>query len=337
MALPSALTEFAPNMRRAIGALPVAILLCSFGFDWLWQRVTHFQFQTMWRIAFAVIFAGALLLSAFWNAHAYFVEWASETGLFYSFDAGLLEVGTALAARPVDEVLYLSPKYDNHPTIQWALNGRPISSFDGRRVLVLPDSNHRATYGIITYEDTQTLDALQHTFTHPQIAESFFDLARQPYASILTLANTQNASSTGYDSTRVGDFAVLDGERCRAKSSELNRVVAVTLCWNVLKPTSHNYTIFVHLVGPPNPEMHSTLWAQIDGQPGGGSYPTSQWRAGQTIIENYTLNIPENAPPGEYTIEVGMYLLETGERVPLTQNRVRLANDAVSIDSISLK
>jgi len=338
MMLPSALTEFAPNMRRAIGAMPAAILLCSLGFDWLWQHISNLQSQKIWRIAFAALFIGALVLSAFWSARAYFVEWAGETGLFYSFDAGLLNVGKALAARPNGEMLYLSPKYDDHPTIQWALNGRPISSFDGRRVRVLPDSTRAATYGIITYEDTQTLDALQHAFTHAQPVESFSDLAGKPYASILTLdANTENASPEANDAPKVGDFAVLNAGQCSGETTESTGAVLVTLCWDALKSVPRDYTIFVHLIGPPNPETHSTVWAQVDEQPGGGTFPTSQWRVGQTIIENYTLKIPENAPPGEYTVEVGMYLLETGERVPLTRNGVRLPNDAVSLGSIKLK
>src|SRR5581483_10269823 len=37
--------------------------------------------------AYALIGA-SLLVSAFWNGRAYFVDWASSSGLFYSFDAG---------------------------------------------------------------------------------------------------------------------------------------------------------------------------------------------------------------------------------------------------------
>lgn len=90
-------------------------------------------------------------------------------------------------------------------------------------------------------------------------------------------------------------------------------------------------------MGPTNPETHSTLWAQVDEQPGGGSYPTSQWRAGQTIEEHFALKIPDNILPGKYTVEAGMYLLETGERVPLTRNGVRLPNDSFSLASITWK
>ncbi len=343
MSLPSALTEFAPNMRRAIGTMPAAILLCALGFDWLAQKFVTFKFgeqaaassRRIVQIGFPAILFLALLLSAFWSARAYFVEWANDPGLYYSFDAGILQVATALAARPADEALYLTPKYDDHPTVQWALNGRAISSFDGRRALVLPDSSHRATYGIITHEDTQTLTALEQYSTRSLVLKSFSDLAGQPYANILKL-DTNSQSHPVTNVTNVGDFAILGQELC-PKIEEQSAPSDVQLCWQVLKPASENYTVFVHLVGPTNPTTGSPVWAQEDEQPGGGTYPTLQWHAGQIIVEQYNLKLPDEMPPGSYMYETGMYSLENSKRVPLTQNGTRLPNDALTFGSFTLK
>jgi hypothetical protein len=46
-----------------------------------------------------------------------------------------------------------------------------------------------------------------------------------------------------------------------------------------------------------------------------GFYPTSRWEAGEIVRDQYEILISPEAPSGEYQIEVGMYLAETGERL----------------------
>jgi hypothetical protein len=108
--------------------------------------------------------------------------------------------------------------------------------------------------------------------------------------------------------------------------------------WRVTGQPDRDYTIFVHLVGPFNPDLNSPIWAQDDDRPGGGSFPTTRWRAGQTILEEYSLEVPPGAPAGEYTIQVGMYWLPTGERVPLAApDGSRLPDDSLTIAAIELE
>jgi hypothetical protein len=49
------------------------------------------------------------------------------------------------------------------------------------------------------------------------------------------------------------------------------------------------------------------VWAGQDAQPGGGSVPTTVWRPGDLILDEYQLQLPADAPAGEYTIETGLY------------------------------
>lgn len=334
MCLPSALTEFAPNFRRAIGALPATILLCAVGVEWLWARVRRVPYPALVRAAQVAILA-ALALSAFWSARAYFVEWASGTGLFYSFDAGLLEVGEALAARPPEERLYLTPDYDQHYTVLWALDGRPVSSFDGRRALVLEDSGRAATYGIITHEDRVTQDALTQYGVPTKPLQNFMDAAGGAYATILTTAPYKRSDTTKIAS--VDDLAELRSAIITPPGVVQGDTLTVSLEWFALKPAERNFTVSVQLIGPPNPATDSALWAQEDKQPAGGTYPTTAWRTGESILETYTLKIPLEAPQGQYKIQVGMYLLETNERVPFFDaTGTRTENDALTIDTLVL-
>jgi hypothetical protein len=55
----------------------------------------------------------------------------------------------------------------------------------------------------------------------------------------------------------------------------------------------------------------------MDSPPVGGSRPTTGWRVGELIEDRYGLLIPANVPPGEYTIQVGMYDPATLARLPV--------------------
>lgn len=344
MCLPSALTEFAPNFRRAIGAMPAMILLCAVAVDWLAHAFDKFiNFSTpsarndksrdfVPDRLFKCSLIAALLVSAFWSVRAYFVDWAGGTGLYYSFDAGLLQVAQSLAARPAGQELYLTPKYDEHYTVIWALDGRPVSSFDGRRVLVLPDSSRAATYGIITREDNRTLTELGRAQAATQKLAEFVDYRREPYAQVVQLETGEKPSSA--PAIRLGEFAELTNYTASPSVPKRDEKVMVQLGWQATGVTDKNYTVFMQLLGPTNPTTGTNVWAQSDGQPGDGTFPTSAWRPGQSIAQTYELKVPPEAIPGTYSIVVGMYLLETGERVPLlTADGAPVTNNAIQLMS----
>jgi len=84
----------------------------------------------------------------------------------------------------------------------------------------------------------------------------------------------------------------------------------LTLYWQALLPMEENYTIFTHLLLPPD-----QVWAQDDQQPREGQMPTSTWQPGQLVEDHYELALPAEAPPGVYEVEIGLYLPATGRRL----------------------
>jgi len=91
-----------------------------------------------------------------------------------------------------------------------------------------------------------------------------------------------------------------------------NTALRLTLYWRVLAPMEISYTVFTHLLN-----ANGQLWAQKDNPPVRGSYPTTEWRVGETIVDKYDIVIPPNAPAGQYEVEVGLYDATTGQRLPL--------------------
>lgn len=87
----------------------------------------------------------------------------------------------------------------------------------------------------------------------------------------------------------------------------------LVLFWQALADIDRDYTVFTHLI-----DRDGAIWGQKDGWPVDGSYPTSRWAQGDVIEDPYEIVISPEAPLGDYRLEVGMYLLETGERLPVT-------------------
>ena len=86
--------------------------------------------------------------------------------------------------------------------------------------------------------------------------------------------------------------------------------------WQALRPLAHDYTVFFHVLGP-----DGTLWGQKDAMPQDNTFPTSQWRPGQVVADRYQLILKPDAPASEdYTEAMGLYLLETGQRLSAGTN-----------------
>ncbi len=104
------------------------------------------------------------------------------------------------------------------------------------------------------------------------------------------------------------------GKVRRGEALELN------LYWKAKRKVRQNYTVFVHFLGEAyNPSTNGPVWAQSDSQPLGGGYPTSQWIVDTVVKDHHRMIVDPHAPPGRYRIEVGMYLLSTGERLPVPE------------------
>jgi len=84
----------------------------------------------------------------------------------------------------------------------------------------------------------------------------------------------------------------------------------LTLRWRALRALTENYTVFAQIIGP-----EGKLYGQVDSWPVYGTRPTGGWRSGEELDDPYRLTLALDAPPGEYQVIVGWYLLGTMERL----------------------
>lgn len=99
----------------------------------------------------------------------------------------------------------------------------------------------------------------------------------------------------------------------------------VSLTWRALGKIDAYYSIYVKLI-----DAQGNSIAAWDGQPQAGNAPTLLWVPGEEIDDVVRLTVPAGAPPGEYTLEVGMYRAQDLARC-LTLNR-----DGIPIDRVTL-
>ncbi len=110
---------------------------------------------------------------------------------------------------------------------------------------------------------------------------------------------------------RLGQHIRLRGLALKTMAAAPGDKVHLTLYWQAEAQPDRAYTAFVHLVGP-----EGSIVAQADRWP--GDSPSDAWAAGQVIVDEYSIALPEEAPPGQYRVAVGLYDAATGHRLPLT-------------------
>lgn len=108
--------------------------------------------------------------------------------------------------------------------------------------------------------------------------------------------------------------------------------VRVGLEWQALRRMSSSYTVFVHVVGP-----DGKLYGQKDYWPVEGTRLTTDWQAGEVIEDPYRVPLAADAPMGEYSVHVGLYLLETLERLPVLNAEGQPLDDKVILSGLVVR
>lgn len=123
-----------------------------------------------------------------------------------------------------------------------------------------------------------------------------------------------------------GGITALRGYRLERKSGSL----ALTLYWEALAAGQRDYVRFVHLVNPETGqivERDDGTTVQVDAMPRNGSYPTSQWTAGEIVEDPVTLAL-EGVAAGTYRLAVGFYPeQDPNTRLPATDPQGQMLPD----------
>jgi len=109
----------------------------------------------------------------------------------------------------------------------------------------------------------------------------------------------------------LGDRIRFLGYNLLNSEVEAGDILSLTLFWEALEPVEERYKVFIHLL-----DAQDHIVGQRDAEPGGGARITTTWQEGEMIADNHGVLILPGTPPGEYAVEMGMYSLRSGERLP---------------------
>ena len=60
------------------------------------------------------------------------------------------------------------------------------------------------------------------------------------------------------------------------------------------------------------------MWAQGDGVPANGIYPTWAWMPSEIVEDEHLIPLDSDVPPGEYRLAIGLYEPDTLRRLGAT-------------------
>lgn len=102
----------------------------------------------------------------------------------------------------------------------------------------------------------------------------------------------------------------------------------IDLIWQALATPERNYTVFVQLLDEAN-----QVRAQHDAQPGGGALITTTWAPGEYVRDAHRLELPADLPAGRYRLIAGMYLPDSGQRLPVFDPAGQPLGDHLTLDT----
>jgi 4-amino-4-deoxy-L-arabinose transferase-like glycosyltransferase len=204
-----------------------------------------------------------------------------------------------------DVVLYEgAPVHDTYPISDWLAGEAIVDRYGLRLPRDMPAGEHTLSVEAGDLSIDLGIVIVQAT-------ERLFDVP--PISHSLDVNLGDQVELLGYD---LAEGSVSPGE-----------ALALTLYWRALREMNESYTVFAHVVA-----ADGLISGQKDNPPVGGNYPTDLWLPGEVVVDVYAIPIAADAVVGEHTLEVGMYVADSGARLPI----VSASADAVVLQTITI-
>ena len=310
MLLPSILSGDAPHFGRLTGAAaPVAILVAlgaTEAVSWVKSRTTGARWVAP--LLLAVLF----LPSLFWTSRDYFVTFANHPDLARDFYQSEWDMGLYAAQQPPDAALYLTPTQEEMATIYFAMQDPDrLRSFSEGDLLAPVGFAARPILYLVRPGQAATEDNLRALFP-----ESAMGRTQDGFTPLEVEAADVRNWPVGQDPVTIGTTIQLIGSELSQAADSLS----ATLTWQAIREESRDLTVFVHVE-----DANGQVVAQTDRPPAG--YPTTEWRAGEIVVDRIMVDLPSSMATGDYLVTAGLYYLPTLERI----------GEPISIGTLTIK
>lgn len=178
---------------------------------------------------------------------------------------------------------------------------------------------------------TQQLRPIEHYMSENYFPTSEIYLTPEARAVRYLIKRTPLNKPTIFTQIKFGSALQLVGYDLYGEEFTGGDVVPLSLLWQVDEPLPLDYNIGVLVLSP-----DGQLVADRNGIPQGTFGQTSQWEPLISYRDNHGLALPEDLPPGEYTIEIVIYYWQDLQNLPVTQDGEAVGEFAV-ITTITVK
>jgi hypothetical protein len=323
--LPAIFSAWSPAFNRMAAAVPGLIVLVSIGGLETYRFLAHRGRATLG----ATVLTLAIAFTIGRTAIDYFIIWPTTPGLHFTFSTAERIQAEAIAALPLDAAAYLSPADASRPIYEFLWQDQPRArSFNGRRCTVAPRQADRETVWLIaSNEDKRSRDRL--TRLYPQLkSKVLWALEGTKMVNQLSIQAGTTAqiptSTLGLvgDTMQLRDYQLLEAPAPGGK-------LRSQLIWEAVAPAADNWTEALHLL-----DAAGQVVAQDDRQPCDNSYPTTSWQPGELIVEDRSIDLPPDLPPGNYTLSVVWYRASDNTRLLVHSPAGQSVGDSLRLGTV---
>lgn len=193
------------------------------------------------------------------------------------------------------------------------------------------NSSYRQIGGVVLPNQKQLRIMQQTPVTQQPGQLDELQLSRAFDASATPAAFARSARGSLPAQANFANLIQLVGYNLDTRRAYAGGRVPVTLYWQAIAPIPASYQVFTHLAGETGPV------AQADGVPVCWSYPTDVWRPGQIIADQHAIIISPDTPPGQYPLEIGLYLPDTFERLDVLDVAGNPAGASITLEEVLIE
>ncbi|MFN8484165.1 MAG: glycosyltransferase family 39 protein [Anaerolineae bacterium] len=128
---------------------------------------------------------------------------------------------------------------------------------------------------------------------------------------------------------RFADGVHLVGADVTPTMVQPDGTLLVTLFWQADATPKRRYTVFTQVL-----DSSGRFVAGFDGEPAGGSAPTTGWTPGATVTDRRAIALPADLPPGPLSVRVGLYAWPDTTRLMVTSSTTPVTDNAVEVTTV---
>ena len=327
-ALPSIFSDDPPSFVRTLASMPAIMILAAWGIATVGNLFRGNALRRIAPVALGVI----LMAEAGFTFRDYFVEYAPSGEAFYAFDGHIVETANWVNRNAPTTQIFMAPLWFQWPTMQFIARQTPMKSFESRDTVVLP-SRAAGKDALIVFPQEQDSKAnkLGERLGALGVREVLPGAFGVNYAVAyrVPVQNLPDSQDPLAVLARGGNFIqpqkkerAIWADRFELLGYSIDaldapkRNLEVTLFLHALKPMSEDYTFSIKVR-----DAKDRVWGQEDKWPGDNSYATTQWAAGDLIIEKFYPGLAACAPVGDYRVTVEAYNPKTMAVLPVSSER----------------